>query len=132
MARPTKKRPTGKKESSTAPQLLKSDATAVKADSDVHVFGKGIRCDTEPRGHATPSGRSPKEIVVDASEGFIPLWAKDTTLRWRFREQSMKYFKSPAVAKTEIRKLLAEAILAWGDAVPVKFSERTTPGTSRS
>ena len=56
MARPTKKRPTGKKESSAAPQLLKSDAPAVKADSDVHVFGTGIRCDTEPRGHATPQG----------------------------------------------------------------------------
>ena len=35
------------------------------------------------------------------------------------------YFKSPAAAKTEIRKLLAEAILAWGDAAPVKFAERT-------
>ena len=71
------------------------------------------------------SGRSLLEIVVDASEGFIPLWAKDTTLRWRFRESTMKYFKSPAAAKTEIRKLLGEALLAWGDAAPVKFAERT-------
>jgi hypothetical protein len=125
MARTTKKRPAGRKASSSASQVLKSDAASVKAESDVHVFGKGIRCDTEPRGHATPSGRPIQEIVVDASEGFIPLWARNTTLRWRFREHTMKYFKSPAAAKNEIRKLLAEAILAWGDAAPVKFAERT-------
>lgn len=125
MARATKKRPAARKESSTAPQLLKADAATVKAESEVHVFGKGIRCDTEPRGHATPSGRSPQEIVVDASEGFVPLWAKNQTLRWRFRESTMRYFRSPAAAKTEIRKLLADAIMAWGDAAPVKFSERT-------
>jgi len=96
-----------------------------KPDPDVHVFGNGFRCDTESRGHLTARGRTPLEIVVDASEGFIPLWAKDTTLRWRFRESTMKYFKSPAAAKAEIRKLFGEALLAWGDAAPVKFAERT-------
>ena len=84
-----------------SPQLLKA-GPATKADPEVHVFGNGFRCDTETRGHATPQGRSPLEIVVDASEGFIPLWIKDTTLRWRFRESTMKSFKSPAAAKTEI------------------------------
>ena len=119
-----------KKRSKTDPQpinslqLLKAEPST-KADPDVHVFGNGFKCDTETRGHATPQGRSPLEIVVDASEGFIPLWAKDTTLRWRFRESTMRYFKSPAAAKTEIRKLLGEALLAWGDAAPVKFAERT-------
>ena len=105
------------------PHLLKAEPST-KTDPEVHVFGNGFRCDTETRGHATPQGRSPLEIVVDASEGFIPLWIKDTTLRWRFRESTMKYFKSPAAAKTEIRKLLGEALLAWGDAAPVKFTER--------
>jgi len=71
------------------------------------------------------SGRSPLEIVVDASEGFIPLWAKDTTLRWRFRESSLRQFRNPSAAKTSIRKLLGEALLAWGDSAPVKFAERT-------
>jgi hypothetical protein len=37
----------------------------------------------------------------------------------------MKYFKSPAGAKAEIRKLLGEALLAWGDAAPIKFSEQS-------
>jgi hypothetical protein len=120
----TRKRPKADPKPANAPKLLKSES-ATKPDPEVHVYGSGIRCDTEVRGHATPQGRSPLEIVVDASEGFIPLWAKDTTLRWRFRDQSMKYFKSPAAAKAEIRKLLGEALLAWGDASPVKFSERS-------
>ena len=109
---------------SNARHLLKA-AASTKPDPDVHVFGNGVRCDTETRGHASPQGRTPLEIVVDASDGFIPLWAKGTTLRWRFRESTMKYFKSPAGAKAEIRKLLGESLLAWGDATPIKFAERT-------
>lgn len=34
-----------------------------------------------------------REIVVDASGGFIPLWAEGTTLRWRFQEQSLSFFE---------------------------------------
>jgi len=120
----TKKRTKAGKQRPGAPQLLKLEQSA-KADPEVHVFGNGFKCDTEPRGHSRPQGRSPLEIVVDASEGFIPLWTKDTTLRWRFRESTMKYFRRPATAKAEIRKLLGEALLAWGDAAPVKFAERT-------
>ena len=105
-------------------ELKKSDAAA-KGQSEVHVFGNKVVCDTEPRGHTTPQGRSLLEIVVDASEGFIPLWAKDTTLRWRFRETSMWVFRNPASAKTAIRKLLGEALLAWGDVAPVKFAEKS-------
>jgi hypothetical protein len=119
----SKKRPKADAKPTNSPQLLMA-APSTKADPEVHVFGNGFRCETETRGHATPQGRSPLRIVVDASEGFIPLWMKDTTLRWRFRESTMKYFKSPATAKTEIRKLLGEALLAWGDAMPVKFAER--------
>lgn len=97
---------------------------AEKVDPEVHVFGNGIVCDTDTRGHATPGGRSPLELVFDASEGFIPLWAKGATLRWRFQEHSLHVFESPASAKVHIRKLLGEALLAWGDAAPVKFAER--------
>lgn len=118
-----KKRPVSDSGKAKQPQLAK--ATAVKPDPEVHILRRGVRCDTDVRGHATPQGRTPLEIVVDASEGFIPLWAADTTLRWRFREQTMKYFQSPAAAKTELRKLLGEAILAWGDGAPIKFAENT-------
>src|SRR5687768_16485390 len=105
-----------------SPQLRKAEPST-KADPDVHVFGNGFRCDTETRGHATPEGRSPLEIVVDASEGFIPLWVKGTTLRWRVRERSLSRFANPAAARKQIRKLFGEALLAWGTAAPVKFKE---------
>lgn len=98
-----------------------SKAPTPLMESKVHVLREGIICDTDHRGHATPQGRSPLEIVVDASEGFIPLWESGTILRWRFRERSMEYFQSPVAAKAEIRKLFAEALLAWGTAAPVTF-----------
>lgn len=89
----------------------------------VHVLGPGRICDTEARGYATPQGRSPLEIVVDASEGFIPLWASGTILRWRFRERSLDNFADPAAAKDGIRKLFGDALLAWHPAAPVRFTE---------
>ena len=89
-----KKRPVADSGKAKTPQLAK--ATAAKPDPEVHVFGRRRRDATpKPRGHATPQGRSPLEIVVDASEGFIPLWAKDTTLRWRFREQHDEVLQEP-------------------------------------
>jgi hypothetical protein len=120
----TVKRPAKRERQSTSDALRKADRAAKQPEPEVHVFGKGFVCDTDTRGYATPRGRSPLEIVVDASEGFIPLWATDTTLRWRFREHSLKFFQNPSAAKTDIRRLLGEALLAWGNAKPVKFAER--------
>lgn len=95
-----------------------------EAESEIHVYGNSVVCDTDSRGYATPENRDPLEIVVDASEGFIPLWAKGMTLRWRFQERSMTFFKDPEVAKAGIKELLGEALLAWGDAAPVQFTNR--------
>src|SRR3954466_2986139 len=81
-----------------------------KKDPNVHVYRSEIVCKTEQIGKRTPSGKSPLEIEVDASEGFIPLWRRDVTLRWRFNETSIKAFENPAAAKSEIRKLLGEAV----------------------
>jgi hypothetical protein len=118
-------KPTENESAETNPFLLRaSEKVLAKAERQVHVLGDGIICDTESRGHATPEGRSPLEIVVDATEGFIPLWAKNTTLRWRFQERSLNLFESPASAKNQIRELLGECLLKWGDAAPVKFSEQ--------
>jgi hypothetical protein len=61
---------------------------------------------------------------LDASEGFIPLWAKGTTLRWRFRESSLQPFDNPEAAKAAIEQLLGKALLAWEDAAPVRFAKR--------
>jgi hypothetical protein len=93
-------------------------------ESQIHVYGHGVICDTESRGHTNPRNRTPLEIVVDASEGFIPLWEKDMTLRWRFQGRSMRSFENPDAARTAIQGLLGEALLAWGDAAPVQFAKK--------
>jgi len=118
------KKTAAKKTKSTNPfELQKNGKPSSKDESRVHSLGPGIICDTEARGHASPQGRSPLEIVVDASEGFVPLWAKGSILRWRFRERSMNAFANPTAAKREIRKLFGEALMDWGSAAPVRFKE---------
>ena len=87
----------------------------------VHLIRNGVRCGTEKRGYPNPDNKSRERLVVDATEGFIPLWASDTTLRWRFQERSMRYFANPAAAKNAIEALLGEALVKWGDAMPVRF-----------
>jgi hypothetical protein len=104
-------------------ELRKQDKLTSQEESQIHVLYPGVICDTEARGHATPQGRSPLEIVIDASEGFIPLWTSGTILRWRFSERSMINFIDPDSAKGEIRKLFGEALLSWGTASPIKFTE---------
>lgn len=107
------------------PFSIRSTEKAVPAASpEIHVFGPGAICDTDTRGHATAHNRSPLEIVLHASEGFIPLWAKDSTLRWRFQERSLLAFEDPEAAKLAIEQLFGAALVAWGDAVPVKFAKR--------
>jgi hypothetical protein len=97
---------------------------AYDEQSEVHVFGNRVICDTDSRGHATPRNRSLTEIVLDASEGFIPLWAQEMTLRWRFQERSLDVFVDPEAARLGIEELMGEALLAWDDASPVKFAKR--------
>lgn len=92
-------------------------------ESGVHQYGDSFICATDASGHATPGNRSPFEIVVDASEGFIPLWAKNQVLRWTFDEVALSYFQNAEEIKTYIRGLFAEALMRWGDAVPVRFKE---------
>ncbi len=93
------------------------------AEQGTHKLGPKVACDTDRKGFATPNNLSPTEIVLDASEGFVPLWAKGVTLHWRFNEASMGYFQNPEAAKNAIRQLFSEAVLAWGDAAPIKFKE---------
>ena len=103
---------------------LRSDFKITKEEEDrIHVLRPGIICNTEPRGNANPEGKSDLEIVVDASEGFIPLWANNTTLHWRFQERSLLQFQKPDAVKEYIRNLLGQALIEWGSAAPVKFSE---------
>lgn len=88
------------------------------AERDVHVF-RGHTCDTERRGRT----RTPLELVVEATNGFIPLWCENALLRWRFQERSLVRYRNPEAVKAQIRTLLHAAIAAWGDSVPVRFTE---------
>jgi len=102
-----------------------SDARVAATESAVHVYGKKVRCDTDSRGHATPGNAGPLRIVVDASQGFIPLWEAGVTLRWRFKQASLDAFDQPAAVAARVEDLLGKSLLEWGDAVPVKFSKVT-------
>ncbi|MDF0601612.1 hypothetical protein P1J78_12780 [Psychromarinibacter sp. C21-152] len=104
-------------------ELRKAEDAAEEAAKLLHVYARGAICETETRGFPTPDNRSPTELVVDATEGFIPLWAPGTTLRWRFNALSMTAFVNPEAAKSYVRTLMADAILAWGNAAPVRFKE---------
>lgn len=101
-----------------------SEEAAQAAEPQTHVFGNKVICDTDTRGQATPGNRSPFELVVDASEGFIPLWDQDVVLRWRFQVQSMTFFADSDAAQDAIESLLGAALVAWGDALPIKFSKQ--------
>ncbi len=88
-----------------------------------HVYGKGNRCITDSRGFRTPDNRAPTELVLDASEGFVPLWANGLVLRWRFNAASMAQFEDVNAAKEGIRALMRQGLGAWGSFLPVRFSE---------
>ncbi len=104
----------------------KADLDALRKDT-AHTYGKFVRCCTDARGKKSPLGRSPAEIVLDSSDGFVPLWDKAQTLKWRFQELSMTQFENVDAAKDGVRSLMSEALLKWGNAAPIRFHE-STPG----
>ena len=132
-------KPITKKKSSPTPHKL-ATASDIPADwlkpseepnpftpaaTKLHRYGSDHSrlCCTEDRGYKTPNNRGPAELVLDASDGFIPLWTAGRTLHYRFDEKSMKYFQNPTKAKSAILTLFGEAVLAWGDAAPIRFTE---------
>ena len=84
---------------------------------------KKVLCVTDTRGYDQPDNQSIIEIVLDASDGFIPLWDKNVILNWRFDKSFGSYFKDGEAAKQGVRKLFGQAIANWGAACPVKFRE---------
>jgi len=106
----------------SALQPRKSDCMCDTDKAEQHIYGNGVICATDRRGTPDPPVASPTEIVFDASEGYIPLWASGTTLRWRFNSGSMqRYFRDPGGAQALITDLIAEAIQLWDYACPVRF-----------
>jgi hypothetical protein len=100
-------------------------APASETRRTVHLLKQGMICDTEAPGHVTPGGQKAVDIVVNVSNGRIALWARGTTLRWRFRERSFSGFANPDGLKAVIRQRFGEALLQWGVACPVRFTEDT-------
>lgn len=109
---------------STSSNLLdvkpESELAALSERQD-HKIGKNFICRTDYR----PRKRSPLEIRVDATEGFIPLWNENLVLRWRFNAASLAVFQNSEALKTSIRDLLDAAIAAWKDAAPIRFTEES-------
>jgi hypothetical protein len=99
--------------------LIPEKELATVTESQVHVLTKGIICATDYRARK----RSPFDLVFDATEGFIPLWAQNLVLRWRFNTASLSVFQNPDAVATRIRALLGQAVSAWGDAAPIRFTE---------
>ncbi|MCU6680393.1 hypothetical protein [Leclercia tamurae] len=93
-------------------------------ESHVHTFGNGFKCRTETRGYITPGNKSPLELVINKPSGFIALWEKGSILHWRFQEASLVALRDPEKIKDKTRILIGRALLAWGDAVPIMFSEQ--------
>ena len=89
----------------------------------IHVYGKNVVCETDKRGFDTPKNRDPAELVLDASEGFIPLWARNSTLKWRFQERSFVIFENPEQVKSVVKDLFTQGVMAWEDAPPITFQE---------
>jgi|GEM_PF-652423 len=106
------------------PLALRGGADTIQQGRErVHRLGRKLVCGTDKRGFATPGNRNPLEIVLDASEGFVPLWDEGMTLRWRFNEASLTPFLYPTALKDYVRELVSDALMKWGDAAPIKFKE---------
>lgn len=101
--------------------LREEDELARVTETQFHVLKKGVICTTDYRARK----KSRFEIVLEATEGFIPLWAENLVLRWQFNAASLSIFKKPESIKSRIRALLGEAVTAWGDAAPVRFTENS-------
>lgn len=95
------------------------------AGPELHHYGENLTtCHTDSKGYATPKNKGRTELIIDRSEGFIPLWKKNSHLRWRFSPTLYNFFKSPERAMAGIRQLFAAGLQEWGDAPPVRFTER--------
>lgn len=99
--------------------LLPEEQLEHATANQIHLLEKGVICTTDYRAHK----RSPLEIVLDATDGFIPLWDKNLVLRWAFNSASLSFFQQPEALMSKVRGLLNDAILAWGDAAPIRFTE---------
>lgn len=117
--------PTTKKSLAANPDFELNSSSFLPDEAHRHVYGpkKNIICVTDAKGYAQPDNKDIREIRVDSSNGYIPLWDKGVILNWRFNKSFNSHFKKPEAAKKGIRNLIGEALINWGDACPIKFHE---------
>lgn len=101
----------------------RSTPASRRAQRKIHQIGKDTICSTDARGFATAEDANPHSILLDASEGFIPLWRYGTTLRWWFDDVAISDHPDPTSVRRTVRELMTEAMEAWGDAAPIKLRE---------
>ena len=94
----------------------------------VHELGKGRICTTDVPGLR----RSPLDLVLDASEGFIPLWEQGKVLRWEFERTSLEMIDNSSEVKAYVRGILEEALLEWGSSAPIGFTESNSASDFKS
>ena len=117
-----------RKQSTSCPFTLRDPReTAELHEPLTHIYHGGARCVTDSIGYPTPENRSPLDLRVDASNGFIPLWDRNVTLHWRFNDRSLLQYTDPQAVADYVRQLFGEALLAWSSAVPVRFVESHQP-----
>lgn len=93
----------------------------LRSKDSIHIYGAGkILCITEDATPPPGDEQTVDDIVIGLG-GHIPLWAKGTTLRWRFRTSSFEKYVDPGAAMQAIQALLEDAVSAWGSAAPVTF-----------
>jgi hypothetical protein len=100
-------------------ELKPDDIFASTTGLSIHSLGKDLICTTE----SIATSPSPVELVVNATDGFIPLWTRGSVLHWRFNFESLDQYVRPDELKDAFRILFAQAILLWGDSSPIRFKE---------
>jgi|GEM_PF-776073 len=104
--------------------LLGDQEIADRLESASHIYHGGAICKTDKIGHEKPPHR-PDGLVLDVNYGFIPLWAPNVTLRWKFDDRSLLHYRDPESVKNYIRDMIERGLRLWEDAIPVTFFEDT-------
>jgi hypothetical protein len=103
----------------TLMELKSDDIYLDTTGANIHKLKDGVICNTEP----IASVPSPASLVLDATDGFIPLWAHGSVLHWRFNFQSLDQYVKAEELKEVFRQLFARAIIKWDEASPIRFKE---------
>jgi hypothetical protein len=100
-------------------RLLSSEELRETTEDQFHVLKDGVICSTDYRARK----RSALEIFLDATDGFIPVWAKGQVLRWRFNQASLSFFADPQAVRAHVRDVFNAGVGLWGTAAPIRFVE---------